>query len=140
MQSYRKAYEEYLGFKIDSKHQVHHIDGDRTNNALSNLVSLPAALHKCYHMHEKLVFASEKGVRDSKKAYLLALSKRSPRVDKKTIEALKTNYYAALAAHDIFIEKFKKYAKIINKIKKKQDKAARLRLENLQQQNIIESK
>ena len=44
--NYRKFYAEYYGIKWDpKKFQVHHIDGDRSNNSIENLVLLPTELH-----------------------------------------------------------------------------------------------
>lgn len=48
--NYRKFYAEYYGIKWDpKKFQVHHIDGDRSNNSIENLVLLPTELHQLFH-------------------------------------------------------------------------------------------
>lgn len=47
--SYRQIYEEALGEQIIQNYVIHHIDFDRTNNQISNLVMLPKELHTKYH-------------------------------------------------------------------------------------------
>jgi hypothetical protein len=47
--NYRKSYEKITGVKLPKSFEVHHIDGDRTNNHILNLVALPRKLHKEYH-------------------------------------------------------------------------------------------
>lgn len=49
---YRNIYTEIHG-KIHFDHEIHHIDGNRKNNQVKNLVSLPIKLHKRYHENEK---------------------------------------------------------------------------------------
>lgn len=50
MKDYRKNYADYYGIKWDSKlFEIHHIDRNRENNNLLNLVLLPKKLHKEYH-------------------------------------------------------------------------------------------
>ena len=47
---YRKFYADFFGISWDrKKYQIHHIDGDRTNNKISNLILLPTELHKELH-------------------------------------------------------------------------------------------
>ena len=60
MENYRKKYIEHLGLKeLPSEYHVHHIDGDRTNNDISNLVALPAQTHGRYHaaLHDFKLYA-----------------------------------------------------------------------------------
>ncbi len=47
--NYRKIYEQETGFPIPEGWDVHHIDGDRANNNILNLVALPSELHQQYH-------------------------------------------------------------------------------------------
>ena len=49
---YRNIYTEING-KIDFDKEIHHIDGNRKNNKIKNLVSIPIELHKKYHQNEK---------------------------------------------------------------------------------------
>ena len=49
--SHRAAAENKLGGSIFDGHQVHHIDGNKTNNQHSNLTVLSAADH--YKIHHK---------------------------------------------------------------------------------------
>ena len=47
---YKQYYNKHFFVDIDNdKFQVHHIDFDRSNNDFSNLLILPAALHRRYH-------------------------------------------------------------------------------------------
>ena len=50
MFNYRKAWRNYFG-KIPPKHVIHHINGDRTNNAFDNLVCIPNKLHGKLHWY-----------------------------------------------------------------------------------------
>ena len=47
--NYRKYYREKLEVNLDSSFVVHHIDGNRQNNDILNLVALPKRLHLKYH-------------------------------------------------------------------------------------------
>ena len=48
--NYRKFYADYYGINWDHKRfQVHHIDGNRQNNSIENLVLLPTELHQLFH-------------------------------------------------------------------------------------------
>ena len=46
---YRKKYEQYYGIKLTIDYAIHHIDFDRTNNEIENLLLLPRKLHAKYH-------------------------------------------------------------------------------------------
>ena len=47
--NYRKYYEKCLDIKIPKGFVIHHIDFDRNNNDISNLLMLPKDLHEEYH-------------------------------------------------------------------------------------------
>ncbi len=47
--SYRKIWIENCG-EIPDGYDIHHIDGDRNNNDISNLLALPSELHRKYHI------------------------------------------------------------------------------------------
>lgn len=47
--NYRKKFEQHYGIKLSKEYEVHHIDLDRNNNDISNLLILPKKLHKEYH-------------------------------------------------------------------------------------------
>ena len=46
---YRKHYEECTGEKVKKNYHVHHIDHNRKNNKIKNLVAIPIKLHSKYH-------------------------------------------------------------------------------------------
>ena len=72
---YRKLYEDYYG-KIGENRVIHHIDHDKNNNKLFNLVSIPATTHSKYHnyFYQLLQFDPGEMVRNEK-AFLLLLNK-----------------------------------------------------------------
>lgn len=47
--NYRKYYKEYYGIDFGSEYSVHHIDFNKENNNINNLILLPAKLHRKYH-------------------------------------------------------------------------------------------
>lgn len=47
--NYRHLYEKETKCKIILNHEVHHIDFNRNNNHISNLVAIDKSLHKNYH-------------------------------------------------------------------------------------------
>ncbi len=47
--NYRKRYGVYLGIKIPTDFDVHHIDNNPNNNNFKNLVAIPKELHVRYH-------------------------------------------------------------------------------------------
>lgn len=49
MSNYKKIYENYHNIKLEKGYDVHHIDGNRENNKINNLISLPRKFHKCLH-------------------------------------------------------------------------------------------
>lgn len=46
---YRKLYADHYGITLPDGFDIHHIDGDRENNDISNLLLLPSMLHQWYH-------------------------------------------------------------------------------------------
>jgi len=48
---YKKIYEEKTGFKIPVNWHIHHIDLDRENNDVDNLIALPKEVHQKYHFY-----------------------------------------------------------------------------------------
>lgn len=55
MENYRKIYESQCNIKIPKGYVIHHIDFDRTNNNIRNLVMIPSDLHKEYHELKNLM-------------------------------------------------------------------------------------
>ena len=47
---YRKYYEKITGLKIKKGNEVHHIDCNRANNEIMNLISLPKDVHRRLHV------------------------------------------------------------------------------------------
>ena len=51
--NYRKFYQEQVGRKYDSSEfDIHHINGNRNDNDILNLVALPKKLHHQYHYYK----------------------------------------------------------------------------------------
>lgn len=48
--NYRQHYKEYFGIEFDNSFAVHHIDKNRNNNDISNLILLPKSLHSKFHL------------------------------------------------------------------------------------------
>lgn len=48
--NYRQLYKEWYGIEFGRDMAVHHIDYDRTNNEIDNLLLLPMELHIQYHV------------------------------------------------------------------------------------------
>lgn len=63
LKNYREKYERFYGITFNSDFDVHHIDFDRTNNDIKNLLLLPKDLHAKYHMILNAIGAY-KGVAD----------------------------------------------------------------------------
>lgn len=49
-QNYREKYKQYYGIDFGSDCAIHHIDFNRSNNDIDNLLLLPRNLHAKYHM------------------------------------------------------------------------------------------
>lgn len=47
--NYRKFYQGQCGIQIPDGFDIHHLDFDRSNNNLDNLLLLPTELHSKYH-------------------------------------------------------------------------------------------
>lgn len=48
--SYRSKYKEFYDIDFGPEYAIHHIDFNRDNNDISNLILLPRKLHARYHM------------------------------------------------------------------------------------------
>lgn len=55
MFNYRKYYAEYYSISFDSSYHIHHIDLNKDNNDISNLILLPSKLHTRYHYILKVI-------------------------------------------------------------------------------------
>lgn len=49
--NYRIFYEKHYKLKIPKNWEIHHIDADRKNNNINNLIMLPKKLHRALHKH-----------------------------------------------------------------------------------------
>lgn len=50
MENYKKTYEKYCNIKTPRGYEIHHIDLNRQNNSIENLVMLSRKLHQRYHL------------------------------------------------------------------------------------------
>ena len=63
---YKKLYSEYFGITwYTSKYQIHHIDGDHSNNEISNLILLPVKLHQDLHAALCTLYAPDCSAKDA---------------------------------------------------------------------------
>ena len=53
--NYRQKYKNYYGINFDNNFVVHHLDGNRENNNINNLLLLPKRLHNSYHFHKDII-------------------------------------------------------------------------------------
>ena len=49
MANYRDKYKEFFGIDFNRNLEVHHIDFNRENNSIDNLVAIPRIIHNEYH-------------------------------------------------------------------------------------------
>lgn len=56
LKSYRYKYKKYYGIEFSKDFDVHHIDFDRNNNEIENLILLPKKLHNKYHLLCNMLF------------------------------------------------------------------------------------
>lgn len=50
LKNYRTKYKRYYDIDFDKDYAIHHIDGNRDNNDIGNLLLLPRSLHNKFHM------------------------------------------------------------------------------------------
>ena len=55
LKNYRQKYKYHYKINFDNKYVIHHIDGDRDNNDIKNLVLLPRDLHSKYHFQKSVI-------------------------------------------------------------------------------------
>ena len=48
--NYRQYYKEYYGIEFGKGFAVHHIDMNRENNEISNLLLIPSTIHNKFHL------------------------------------------------------------------------------------------
>lgn len=59
VKNYRLKYKRYYGIDFDENYVIHHIDFNRQNNDISNLLLLPKELHQKYHLYLTGLFPLE---------------------------------------------------------------------------------
>jgi hypothetical protein len=59
---YRQLYKDYYGIDFGDDMAIHHIDFDRTNNNIDNLLMLPKKLHAKYHWNVSALGGSGTGI------------------------------------------------------------------------------
>lgn len=59
LKDYRKKYKRYYGIDFGDDFAIHHMDFDRSNNDIANLLLLPADLHQRYHFYIKAIYAQD---------------------------------------------------------------------------------
>lgn len=66
-EDYRQIYKDNYGIEFTSDYEVHHIDMNRNNNDISNLLLLPKKLHHQYHfaLSQLNEMADEEGYKES---------------------------------------------------------------------------
>lgn len=62
--NYRQYYKEYYGIEFGEDYSVHHIDMNRDNNNISNLLLLPKKLHNRLHFTYNIFKESIKDYED----------------------------------------------------------------------------
>lgn len=64
--NYRKLYKEYYQIDFDDNYEVHHLDENRKNNNIENLLLLPKKLHHQYHFLKNFIKDDLRTVGDTK--------------------------------------------------------------------------
>lgn len=54
MKNYKKKYKDFFHIEFGKEFDIHHIDGNRENNDISNLLLLPKKLHLSYHTESSI--------------------------------------------------------------------------------------
>ena len=52
---YREFYKGFFDIEFGNEYHIHHIDGNRKNNHIDNLLLLPAKLHNRYHFQKQII-------------------------------------------------------------------------------------
>lgn len=62
--NYRQYYKDYFGIDFGPEMAVHHIDFDRSNNNIENLLLMPKELHSRYHWYISSLGGAKTGMID----------------------------------------------------------------------------
>lgn len=55
LKNYREKYKRYYEIEFGNEYVIHHIDGNRENNDINNLLLLPSKLHSKYHFQKQII-------------------------------------------------------------------------------------
>lgn len=61
LKNYRYKYKKYYDIDFSKDYDIHHIDFDRNNNEINNLILLPKKLHNKYHLLCNMLFGATIG-------------------------------------------------------------------------------
>ena len=61
---YRQLYKDYYGIDFGDEMVIHHIDFDRSNNSIDNLIMIPKDLHAKYHWNISALGGGGTGIID----------------------------------------------------------------------------
>ena len=70
--NYRQYYKEYYGIDFGKEFAVHHIDMNRDNNDIRNLLLIPTKIHAKYHFYENAIEYASNG--DEKTLFSMCIS------------------------------------------------------------------
>lgn len=59
LKDYRKKYKRHYGIEFGSDYAIHHMDFNRSNNDIENLLLLPKELHNRYHFYIKAFYSQD---------------------------------------------------------------------------------
>lgn len=54
IKDYRNFYKNYYKINFDNSFQIHHLDGNRNNNLITNLLLLPKTIHQKFHRYQNI--------------------------------------------------------------------------------------
>lgn len=103
--NYRQYYKEYYGIEFGKEFSVHHIDMNRDNNDISNLLLIPKELHHRLHFTFNVYM-------ESCKEYDNIASFSSPNFSVFSVSCAKKYFETLMEVRDWFIYKLNGYNNI----------------------------